>query len=112
MPESAVDSSLAFMENPLMVVSMLQFIIDLPDVSSLKDKRRIIKSIKDRLIQKYKLSVAEVDLQDSLKFAQVGAALVSNSKKYGEAVLHSAFALVEDTVEGRIIDCKIVSEIF
>jgi uncharacterized protein YlxP (DUF503 family) len=95
-----------------MVVSMLQFIIDLPEIYSLKDKRRIVKSIKDRLIQKYKLSAAEVDLLDSLRFANIGAALVSNSKKHGEAVLHSAFAFIEDNVEGRIVDCKIVSEIF
>jgi uncharacterized protein len=95
-----------------MVVSMLQFIIDLPEVTSLKEKRRIVKSIKDRLIQKYKISAAEVDLQDSLRFAQIGAAVVSNSKKHGESVLHTAFALLENTVEGRIIDCKIVSEVF
>jgi uncharacterized protein len=95
-----------------MVVSMLQFIIDLPDVSSLKDKRRIVKSLKDRLIQKFKISVAEVDLHDSLRFAQIGAAIVSNSKKHGESVMNTAFAFIENTVEGRIIDCKIISEIF
>jgi uncharacterized protein YlxP (DUF503 family) len=95
-----------------MVVSMLQFIVDLPETFSLKDKRRIVKSIKDKLIHKYKLSVAEVDLHDSIRFAQIGAALVSNSKKFGESVLHTAFSFVEDTIEGRIIDCQIMTEIF
>jgi uncharacterized protein YlxP (DUF503 family) len=95
-----------------MVVSMLQFIVDLPEISSLKEKRRIVKSIRDRLIQKYKITAAEVDLHDSLRFAQIGAAVVSNSKKHGESVMHTAFAFIENTVEGRIIDCKIASEIF
>jgi uncharacterized protein YlxP (DUF503 family) len=95
-----------------MVVTMLQFIVDLPEISSLKDKRRIIKSIKDRLIQKFKITVAEVDLQDSLRFAQIGAAIVSNSKKHGESVMNTAFAFIENMIDGRIIDCKIMSEIF
>ena len=47
-----------------MVVSMLQFIIELPEACSIKDKRRVIKSLKDRLQRKFKLSVSEVDLQE------------------------------------------------
>ncbi|GAG80526.1 unnamed protein product, partial [marine sediment metagenome] len=52
-----------------MVISILHFIIDLPGISSIKEKRRIIQSIKERMQRKFKLSVAEVDLQDSLRFA-------------------------------------------
>jgi uncharacterized protein YlxP (DUF503 family) len=53
-----------------------------------------------------------VDLQDSLSFAQVGGALVSNSKTFGESVMHKAFELIEKEMPIRIQDIKIHSEEF
>lgn len=93
-----------------MVVSMMQFILEIPDVGSIKEKRRIIRSIKDKLQRRFHLSAAEVDLQDSLSFAQIGGALVSNSKTFGESVLHKAFAMIENEVPVRIQDMSIHSE--
>ena len=89
---------------------MIQFVIEIPGLVSIKEKRRIIKSLKDRLFQKYKLSVAEVDLQDSLRFAHMGAAIVSNSKTHGESVLHKALTFVINNYPGEIIDTRIFSE--
>ena len=89
---------------------MIQFVIEIPGLVSIKEKRRIIKSLKDRLFQKYKLSVAEVDLQDSLRFAHMGAAIVSNSKTHGESVLHKALTFVINNNPGEIIDTRIFSE--
>jgi uncharacterized protein YlxP (DUF503 family) len=94
------------------VVSLLQFVIELPGVSSLKQKRQIVQSIKHRIQNKFKISVAEVDLQDSLGFAQIGAAVVSNSKSYGESVLQKALQLAENNVSGRIRDPEIFSEMY
>jgi len=91
---------------------MLKFNIELPESISLKDKRRVIKSLKDKLQQKFKLSVAEVDLNDSLRFAQLGAVIVSNSKMFGEKALHKAVKFIEDNVHGRLMDVKILSELY
>ena len=93
-----------------MVVSMIQFIIELPEVHSIKDKRRIVKSLKDRIQQRYKVSIAEVDLQESLRFTQIGAALVSNSKRFGESVMHKILGYVEENAPGRLADAKIMTE--
>ena len=95
-----------------MVVSMLKFIIELPESHSLKDKRRVIRSLKDKLIKKFKLSVSEIDLQDSLGYAQLGAALVSNSRKFGETVLQKAVDFVEHENVGRLHDYSILSEFY
>ncbi|MDR1908358.1 MAG: DUF503 domain-containing protein [Spirochaetaceae bacterium] len=95
-----------------MVVSMLQVLFEIPDVESIKDKRRIIRSIKDRLLRRFHMSAAEVDLQDSLRFAQIGGALVSNSKVFGETVLNKAFKMIEDDMPVRIQDMRIHSEEF
>lgn len=95
-----------------MIVSMLQVIIEVPESSNLKDKRRIVKSIKERLRVKYRVSCAEVDLLDSIRFAQIGAALVSNSAEFGEEVMRKALATIENELSLRIHDSGIHSERF
>ena len=95
-----------------MIVSMIQLIFEIPDVASIKDKRKIIRSVKDKLQRRFHLSAAEVDLQDSLSFAQIGAALVSNSRSFGESVMHKAFQMIEKEIPVRIQDMRIYSEEF
>ena len=95
-----------------MIVSMIQLIFEIPDVDSIKEKRRIIRSVRDKLQRRFHMSAAEVDLQDSLSFGQIGGALVSNSKTFGESVLHKAFEMIEREVPVRIQDMKIHSEEF
>jgi uncharacterized protein YlxP (DUF503 family) len=95
-----------------MVVSMIQLLIELPPLESIKEKRRIVSSLKEKLQQKFKLSVAEVDFLDSLRYAQIGAALVSNSKTFGESVMQKALAMVESRVEGRLESAEVFSETF
>jgi uncharacterized protein YlxP (DUF503 family) len=95
-----------------MIVSMIQIIFEIPDIGSIKDKRKVVKSITDKLRQRFHLSAAEVDLQDSLSFAQIGAVLVSNSRVFGETVLHKGFKMIENETSIRIQDVKIHSEEF
>lgn len=58
------------------------------------------------------MSAAEVDLNDSLSFAQIGGALVSNSRTFGETVLNKAFNMIEQEAPVRIQDVQIYSEEF
>ena len=95
-----------------MYVSMIQIIVDLPDIESIKDKRKIVLSLKDRIIRRFKISFAEIDLQDSLRFSQLGGAIVSNEKAFGEKVMQSVMRLVEDELPGRIHDVQIYTEQF
>ncbi|MDR1108201.1 MAG: DUF503 domain-containing protein [Spirochaetaceae bacterium] len=95
-----------------MIVSMIQILFEIPDGDSIKEKRRIIRSVKEKLQRRFHLSAAEVDLQDSLSFAQIGGALVSNSKSFGESVLHKAFEMIEQDVPVRIQDVRIYSQEF
>jgi uncharacterized protein YlxP (DUF503 family) len=95
-----------------MIVSMIQLLFEIPDAGSIKDKRRIIRSVKAKLQNRFHMSAAEVDLQDSLSFAQIGGALVSNSRSFGETVLNKAFKMIEDEMPVRIQDVRIHSEEF
>lgn len=93
-----------------MVVSMIQFILELPETTSIKEKRKIVVSLKDNLRLKFRISCAEVDLQESLQWAQLGGALVSNSREHGEQVLQKALAYAESRC--RVRDVQIHSEVF
>jgi hypothetical protein len=95
-----------------MVVSMIQLIFEIPDVDSIKEKRRIMRSVKDKLRRRFHMSAAEVDLLDSLSFGHIGAALVSNSRIFGESVMHKAFEMIEKEIPVRIQDMSIYSEEF
>ena len=91
---------------------MIQLIFEIPEAVSLKDKRRIVKSLIAKLKNRFHLSAAEVDLQDSLSFAQIGGALVSNSRVFGESVLNKALQMIENEIALNIQDVKIHSEEF
>ena len=96
----------------IMIVSMIQIIFEIPDAVNIKEKRRVVKSVLEKMRRRFHMTAAEVDLQDSLGFAQIGGALVSNSKTFGETVLQKAFDLIEKETFVRIQDMKIYSEEF
>ena len=93
-----------------MIVSMIKIIFEIPDVGNIKEKRRVIKSVIEKLRHRFHMSAAEVDMQDSLSFAQIGGAIVSNSKVFGETVLQKAFKMIENETPVRIQDMNIHSE--
>jgi len=55
--------------------------------SSLKDKRRSVKSFKDRLAARRNVSVAEVEAQDDHRRAVVAVAMVGSDRRYVEGAL-------------------------
>ena len=56
---------------------------------SLKDKRHVVKGLKDRLRHKFNVSVAEIDYQDLWQRALVAAVTVSSDHAHGERVLQT-----------------------
>ncbi|MEL6330619.1 MAG: DUF503 domain-containing protein [Planctomycetota bacterium] len=66
---------------------MLQFELAIHGAESLKDKRRVVRSVKDRLHREHMVSVAEVARLDSLAVARLGVAAVGNDGKHLASVL-------------------------
>ena len=95
-----------------MTVAMLLAILELPDLESIKDKRKIVVSLRDRLIRKFHVSAAEVDLHDSLSFSQLGVALVCNDKQHGERVMQKVLTFIEDHAPGRIQEVQTHTEVY
>ena len=59
-----------------MIVGVCKLELILPECHSLKDKRRILRSLKDRTAHKFSVTVAEVDAQDLWQRAVLGFAVV------------------------------------
>ena len=70
-----------------MTVGVLQLELSVPDAFSLKDKRRVVKSLKDRIAHGHNVSVAEVGALDEHRRAIVAIAMVSNDSRYVEGAL-------------------------
>lgn len=70
-----------------MIVGTLRITAYLPGVHSLKEKRRIVKGLKDRLHARFNVSVAEVDHNDVWQTAEIGVAAVGNESRHVGAVL-------------------------
>lgn len=70
-----------------MVVGTLSLKLAVFESRSLKDKRRAVKSLKDRLMGRFHVSVAEVGSLDHHQQAELGVALVGNDSQFVESCL-------------------------
>ena len=70
-----------------MVIGVLQLALTIPEAMSLKDKRRAIKGLKDRLRSRHNVSVAEVDGLDEHRRSTVAISMISNDRRYAESCL-------------------------
>ncbi len=70
---------------------------------SLKDKRRVLKSLKDRLHGRFNVSAAEVDLMDEWQRAVLAVSVVSEGRRHAEEVLTSCDRLVQGEPLAHII---------
>lgn len=68
-------------------VGLLHLELRVVQAVSLKDKRRSVKSFKDRLAARYNVSVSEVGRQNSRKQAVLAVAMVGSDKRYVEGAL-------------------------
>lgn len=66
---------------------MLTLELHIDDAQSLKDKRHVVKSLKDRLRTRFNVSVAEIAYQDTWQRSVVGVVTVSGDRKRAEQVL-------------------------
>ena len=90
-----------------MVIGYLELDLHFPHARSLKDKRRALRSIKDRLRSQFNVSVAELDFQDTWQRAKVGVAAIGGQPALVEQVL----ARIRDDVlchlNGEVLSAEI-----
>ena len=89
-----------------MVVGTGKIKFRLYGVSSLKEKRSIVKSIINRIKNKFNISIAETDYNDSHVWAQIGFSIVGNDSRRGNSKLDKVFNLADDIGLARVADTQ------
>ncbi len=78
--------------------------LHIPGCESLKEKRQVVRSLKDRLHARFNVSAAETAHQDAHQRAEIAVCVVSEDRRYAQSVLSSADRLVEEEGRARIVD--------
>jgi hypothetical protein len=78
-----------------LVVASLNVSLYLPGCNSLKEKRQRLKSIKERLRNKYNVAVAEVGGQDLWQRCELGVVTVATDQQFANKVLSKSITLIE-----------------
>ena len=84
-------------------VGVIAWELEVYGAHSLKEKRRVVKSLKDRLTERFKVSAAETAHQDLWQRAELAVAVVSGDRAHADSVLDSADRLVTGDVRARVI---------
>jgi uncharacterized protein len=70
-----------------MPVGLLTLELHIPDAQSLKDKRQVLRSLKDQLRRDFNVAVAELEHHDTWQRSVVGIVTISNEEKHLREVL-------------------------
>ncbi len=90
-----------------MIIGTVIVELNLPGINSLKEKRRRIKSLLTRLRNKFNVSAAEVDYNDSHRRACLGVAVVSNDTQFSDRVISQVINMIETENEMFITDYQV-----
>lgn len=90
-----------------MTIGVLQLELEVTDAMSLKDKRRVIKSIKDRIAHAHNVSIAEVGALDEHRRSILGLAMVANERRYVESALSKLVDFIRSVPQVGLIDYQI-----
>lgn len=85
-------------------IGLLEVEFLIPGATSLKEKRRVVRSLKDRMRQRLNVSVAEVDHQDLMGRSHIAVITVSPDRAQAQKSLQSAEELVDGVLELQVID--------
>ena len=84
-----------------MVIGVLQVEVHLPRAQSLKDKRSVLKSLKDQLRGRFNIAIAEVDASEKWQRATIGITTLGQSRPFVEGLLREVTDWLRAT---RLVD--------
>lgn len=93
-----------------MFVGVLRVSLYLSEPQSLKDKRRVIKSLTEKLRNRFNLAVAETGALDSWNHCELGVSCISNEAGHADSMMASAINFIENvgTVELTDVQTEII----
>ena len=90
-----------------MIIGYLLLELYLPYSHSLKEKRKRLKKIKDRLKIKYNVSYAELGFQDKWQRSKIGVVTLNNQKVVIEKTFRQIIHEIEESIDGEILNTHI-----
>lgn len=89
------------------MIGVCRVTLRLPENHSLKGKRQVLKSLVSRLHNRFNVSAAEVDNQDSWQLAELGVTCASNDEKHANQVLASVIAFIRnERLDAEVLDVE------
>ncbi len=85
-----------------MPVGLLTLELHIPDAQSLKDKRQVLRSLKDKLRGQFNVAVAELEHQDTWQRSVVGVVTISNEEHHVEEMLQKVLS-ESDRILGPVL---------
>ena len=89
-----------------MVLGVLQFDLHIRGAESIKDKRRVVNSVRDRLHREHQVSVAEVAGQDNMAVARMGLACITPDGKRAGEVLDAISKKLRGLLDAELGACS------
>ena len=89
-----------------MVVGTGKIKFKLYGVSSLKGKRKIVKSIISRIRNKFNIAIAETEYNDSHSWTQIGFSIVGNDPRVVNSKLDKVFNMADELGLAQIVDTQ------
>jgi len=84
-------------------IGVLTLELRIEDAHSLKDKRHVVKGLKDRLRARFNVAVAEIDFEDVWQRALVAAVTVSSGRENAENVLQAVEEDAANQLGGSLV---------
>ena len=90
-----------------MTIGVCTLELHLPSSNSLKSKRRVLKSLKDRVQRRFNVSIAELEAGDTWQRSVLGVACVANERRHVNEVLDRVVRTVEETPAIQMVDYRV-----
>ena len=87
-----------------MLIAAMTFRLHAPWAHSLKEKRMTVKSLVAKLQNRFHVSAAEIDEQDTHQIIVIGIAAIVGNNAMGDRVMDEISAFVEENTEAEILD--------
>jgi uncharacterized protein len=88
-------------------VGTLEIRLVIREARSLKDKRRVLQSLKDRIASHYNVSIAEVGALDSRQQTVLGVAMVANEQQFLDRMLNKIVNAIREFPLAQMVDYEL-----
>jgi uncharacterized protein YlxP (DUF503 family) len=90
-----------------MVVGALKIVLVIHDNRSLKGKRKVVRSIVDRIKHRFNVAIAEVGANDLWQRIEIGVCTIGNDRRHVDASLTNVLSFVESLQLAQIVDSQL-----